>query len=717
MRTRCASGTTVRLMTVVLTWGLGVTAGLGTSACGDDSGKQRCNGADFCTEDAPQLELQPNDRTVEIFDAALDVGETTTRSIRLVNVGTGTLQIKDIALEYTPPGGAEDGDISAFRLQPLTGTLPIGIEPFGGTTFPQGLDVEILYTKRDALPRNARLVFKSNDIVNPTQYLDVTTDVGAPSLTVIPTRVDFGLVPKSDTPVSRTIALVNSGSRVLKVSGFKIGRDGRFGVRGTDFDISGPDGLTGIDLATAIEVPPGEQRPLEVTFLSDSPAPADGDLIIYSDDLRTTATGLVVPLVANKNGPCILVNPRRVAFGGKIVGSSSTITFEITSCGTEPLEIRDVSWLAGASPDFALDFSTLPAGFETGPTAAHPLSIPINQKATIGVVFVADAVNPRDAENIPIPDEGTIAIGSNAFESKVEVDVTGAGSDVDCPTPVIIVQEGEEVIPQTVLHLDARQSYAPFGGISAYNWELTSWPDTGPKPIMVPSFTDPQPVVEVNIVGSYVFKLGVVDEFGNRSGVPSCPDATYTVLVQPDQAIHVELTWVTPGDVDETDTGERKGSDLDLHFAHQNAIGPDIDRDGAPDPWFDDTWDVFWSNKAPNWASFDPSAKDDPSLDRDDTDGGGPENLGLRVPEDGVTYRIAAHYWDDWNFGPADATVKVFHYADLVYEAQYPALKPLDMWCVGQIVWPLPEVERCAPEGSPERVTPSYVNTFFQPPP
>ena len=26
-------------------------------------------------------------------------------------------------------------------------------------------------------------------------------------------------------------------------------------------------------------------------------------------------------------------------------------------------------------------------------------------------------------------------------------------------------------------------------------------------------------------------------------------------------------------------------------------------------------------------------------------------------------------------------------------------------------------VERCAPEGSPERVTPSYVNTFFQPPP
>jgi len=157
------------------------------------------------------------------------------------------------------------------------------------------------------------------------------------------------------------------------------------------------------------------------------------------------------------------------------------------------------------------------------------------------------------------------------------------------------------------------------------------------------------------------------------------------------------------------------GSDLDLHFAHQNAHGPDLDGDGNPDPWFDKQWDVFWYNTKPNWGSFDPNVRDDPSLDRDDTDGAGPENLNLSVPEDGVTYAIGVHYWNDWGFGASDATVKVFHYADLIYDVTYPQMKWLDMWCVGQIHWPAPVVDRCAAPADPEYVTPNYVNVFFTP--
>ena len=40
-------------------------------------------------------------------------------------------------------------------------------------------------------------------------------------------------------------------------------------------------------------------------------------------------------------------------------------------------------------------------------------------------------------------------------------------------------------------------------------------------------------------------------------------------------------------------------------------------------------FDCFWFNAHPNWGSFDPSVDDDPGLDRDDTDGAGPENLFL----------------------------------------------------------------------------------------
>ncbi|PIE19205.1 MAG: hypothetical protein CSA66_02860, partial [Proteobacteria bacterium] len=470
----------------------------------------------------------------------------------------------------------------------------------------------------------------------------------------------------------------------------------------------------GVDLDEAIQVASGSMAEVTVYFESDSPAPAEGELLIFSDDPTSGADGHAVSLVANKSGPCIQVSPRLVDFGGKLVGSETHIQIELQSCGTEALDVSDIQLVAGSSPDFALDFSALPAAWQGGPSAANPLSIPINESVAVDVVFVPDAVNPRDADNVPIPDQGTVTVASDAFESLVEVEVRGAGAEVECPTPRISVAEGEEVIPQTVLHLDGTGSYAPFGAIEDYRWRIIQ--PEGSASVMVPSYTDPQPVFEVNVVGSYVFQLDVSDEFGSSSGSDECPTAEYTVLVQPDQAIHVELTWVTPGDADETDTGEGHGSDLDLHFAHQSANGPDLDGDGLPDPWFDDDWDAFWYNTEPNWGSFDPNAKDDPSLDRDDIDGAGPENLNLSAPEDGVTYAIGVHYWNDWGFGAADATVKVFHYADLVYDATLPAMERLDMWCVGKIHWPVPAVERCAAEGLPEAITPNYVNTFFQPP-
>jgi len=685
--------------------------------CSDDPGTGNdCATGDFVNCPKPRLDLQPATTKIEISDAGLAVGQTRTYRVRVINTGFATLTVKSIFLDYTAPGNANEAT-PAFTLAALPVELPTGIEPFGGTTFPQGLDVEIVFTKpTDALTRDATITFVSNDPFSAQVSLPITTNVGTPSVSATPNPVQFGLVPKSTTPVYKTLSILNQGSVVLNVGGFRIGQDARFGVRGTGFSATGPSALEGITLPEALVVPPGEARQIEVSFLSDSPAPAEGQLIIYSDDPRNGSQGYVVNLVANKDGPCIQVTPRAINFGGKIIGTLSSIAFEITSCGTAPLSINSIKFAAGSSPDFELDFSTLPEGLEDGPDGTTPLVIPIGQKVAVGVMFIPDAVNPRDADNVPIPDEAKVEIGSNAFESKVEVAIKGAGSDVECPTPVILVQEGEEVIPQTVIHLDARQSYAPFGEIAAYNWSIIAWPEGTPRPLMVPNFTDPQPVVELNVVGLYTFGLKVRDELNNASGSEACPDATYTVIVQPDQAIHVELTWVTPGDPDETDVGDGKGTDLDLHFAHQNAIGPDIDGDGERDRWFDKKWDVFWFNKQPSWGSFDPNAKDDPSLDRDDVDGAGPENMNLGVPEDGVTYRIGVHFWNDWSFGPVSATVKVYHYADLIYQVTHPGLAEWEMWCVGEIHWPTVGVQRCASSGEPERITPNYINPFFRPP-
>jgi hypothetical protein len=696
-----------------------LAAALALTGCPDDSGNNgECDPDNsICVGTLPRLATQPAESLLEIIDSGMSPGETLVRTVRIINIGDRALSIDAVRLEYTPPEGADDGGTPAFRLIPLASTLPVEIQTFGGLEFPQGIDIAVEYTKRnDALPREAVLVIESNDqfFAGGETRLDLTTEVGAPNLVVSPNPVDFGLVPRNDEPVARTLNLINAGPRALNVTGFKTRLDGRFGFRGPGFEETGADAFAGVDLEDPIVVEAGQSRSIEVTFLSDSPSPAQGELLIFSDDPGSGTNGLAVSLVANKSGPCIDVTPRRVEFGGKVVGSVSTIDFEIKSCGTEALQISSLVWKAASSPDFELDFSQLPAGYELGPTPGNVLSIPVNQSVIVGVTFVPDGVNPRNADNVPIPDEGVILIGSNGYESQLEVNVRGAGAEVECPTPVIVVEEGEEVIPQTVIHLDGRQSFAPFGAIRDHFWSVTA-PEGIARPVLIPSFTDPRPVAELNAVGLYTFSLKVRDEFGNSSGSAECPDATYQVLVQPDQAIHVELTWVTPGDADETDTGEGNGTDLDLHFAHQNAVGPDLDGDTFPDPWFDRTWDVFWYNKLPQWGSFDPAVRDDPSLDRDDIDGAGPENMNLAIPEDGVTYRVGVHYWNDFGFGPAHATVKVFHYADEVYNATLENMNRLDMWCVGEIHWPAPVVERCADEGQPEWITPNYVNMFFQP--
>jgi len=688
---------------------------LGLAGC-PDSGKKPagCKTGDFSCVDIPDIELVPGEPILEIVDAGLQPGDTVQRTIRVINVGATTLKLTNVDLEYSPPSGAVDGTTPAFKLQPLPISLPFGIEVSGGDTFPQGVDIVIEYTKgNDTLARNAKLVLKSSDPLQPTLEVAITTAVGIPVLAASPNPVDFGLVPEN-TVEPMTLRLLNTGTRDLQVSGFQIARDGRFGFMGDGFEAEGSDAVAGVDLETPIVVPEGEAREIKVTFRSDSPLPAEGELIIYSDDPLSGANGYRVNLVANKSGPCITVNPKKIVFGGKVVGAQSIIDFEIESCGTEALKVSNLVFGDGSSPDFTLDFSRLPEGFSSGPNAANVLSIPINTKVTVGVIFVPDAVNPRDPDNVPIPDEGVVVVSSNGFDSTAEIPVSGAGAESACPTPVITVREGEEVIPQTVVHISSRESFAPFGSISDVQWTITE-PAGTPKPQFLPSPTTPEPVVELNSVGLYTFTLQVRDEFGNRSGSVECPNTTYDVLVQPDQAIHVELTWLTPGDSDEADTGEGEGSDLDLHFAHQNATGPDLDGDGLPDPWFDQYWDSFWFNKEPDWATLG-EPRDDPHLDRDDYDGAGPENLNLSVPENGVTYRIGVHYWNDWGFGPTTATIKVFHYADEIYNVTLEDMDEHDMWSVGSIDWPVPAVRRWAPAGAPEAVTPNYVNTFFRPP-
>ena len=145
--------------------------------------------------------------------------------------------------------------------------------------------------------------------------------------------------------------------------------------------------------------------------------------------------------------------------------------------------------------------------------------------------------------------------------------------------------------------------------------------------------------------------------------------------------LHLELTWQTPADADPFDEGPEAGADLDLHL-----LGPRAAADG----WFALPNDCFWFNPRPQWGSST-STTDDPILDRDDTDGWGPENLSLPAPEPGP-YRIGVHAWNEHHYGPSSPRLKVYLGGVLVYDRDLQtlglSLSRCDLWEVGSISFP-----------------------------
>ena len=125
---------------------------------------------------------------------------------------------------------------------------------------------------------------------------------------------------------------------------------------------------------------------------------------------------------------------------------------------------------------------------------------------------------------------------------------------------------------------------------------------------------------------------------------------------------------------------------------------------------------------------------DNPSLDRDDTDGAGPENVNLGQPEN-VCYEIGVHYWAAHGFGNSFATVRIYLYGTLAFEASHVELTPKAMWWVTSLCLPpagasLVAKNVCAGTFDPcktaddcsggqacgPRIKSDYVNPSFPPP-
>ena len=396
---------------------------------------------------------------------------------------------------------------------------------------------------------------------------------------------------------------------------------------------------------------------LEGTFTIDS---NDPDRPTHKIDLR-----------ANVIRPCLLIEPApTLDFGSVSPEKDKVMSLQVSNCSET---VATTVSLDGASVD-ALDDA-----FDVSDAEQWTQTIEMQP---------GDA--PRKLEVRFSPDEvkryaGKLVFRSNATDAEGRtIELKGRGRPFDCPQPVITATNEARGgftadpqgtyfgLPLDTVKLDSGESIAAAGArIERVEWSLIANPqDSGS--LLTGAESDRQTSLFLDLSGDYVVELHVWDSRGNKS----CEPARLDLRATPDEDFHIQLVWSTPNDEQQFD---EDGSDVDLHLLHPNG------------QWNEAPYDCFWQMIEPDWGEFGDKS-DDPSLDIDDTNGWGPENINLNNPEIDTTYSVGVHYFADHGFGASFATVRFYLKGVLVKEYLKQRMINQQFWHVFDVTWPSGQV-------------------------
>jgi len=234
----------------------------------------------------------------------------------------------------------------------------------------------------------------------------------------------------------------------------------------------------------------------------------------------------------------------------------------------------------------------------------------------------------------------------------------------------------------------------------SYAWQLTD--PQGREIALAPSADAREVRFVPTEVGRYTATLDV--RWPNAS-IPQCGSTVHAVDVIGGVPLEIVLRWETPGDPNRDDTGmdpygRSAGADLDLHVVDVARASIDANEDGVIDGFGEvgaDTFSMGAGGRRPTsngtWG---------PVLLRDDRDGWGPEITTAALPSVEGPYDVYVTAWDDWGYGPSDATVEVYRYGALARTATLTAL--WGTWPALRVDWAAGTIEAlgaCAANGRP----------------
>jgi len=648
----------------------------------------------------PRIELDPPELNAPIeTDYSLAIRNTGDAPLTLTKPPTLTFQ------------GCEGDPADLFTLEfDANVAFPVQVAPGGAEAdwpdLPTSLVLSVTYHPAPGdCPRSAVIHIESDDPDRPVLEVRLEVIRGEPHLEAEPSPLDLGYVPEGEGQEG-LLTLRNTGLGDLRISQVSfIGKEGFFvqwkcpRKDGSSADVWLPVGAksTTLDATVCAEevlILRNSAFTVPVKYQAIDDLPAKATISFVSNDPEYDASkgeALEVELRANVGGPCLRLIPSPVDFGGVVAPGAKQMSVRMTSCGDQDVAVTSITLDPAGSADFQVDLSNL------GPfNAANPLVLGPGETSREFVIRFLPQTVDKDPTGAVVPDTSTLLIANNSPAQVLKVPVKGLGVEAQCAKCQFTIRAGAKVLadgaavePLTLLNL-ADESFDPTdplagGGITKRLWTVAQPP--GSVENFQPSPYLPETNFACNIVGEYVFTLTVENAQG-------CSDTcSKTILVNPPQGIHIELTWNTPTDPDQSDQcspGLRCGTDMDLHVVHPYARGDVLDPNGGPYGYFDDTWDCYWSNAHPVWDP--PHAADplyQPNLDRDDTDGAGPENFTYPIPLKDKCLRVGVHYFDDHEYGRSYPTIRVFlDSATPIYEKTLSkGMNMLDMWDVGKVCY------------------------------
>lgn len=638
--------------------------------------------------DRGSIQLSP--QTLNFDQVAIN--QPNVQKLRLVNTGRGNLAIRSIAITETSMDGAREFS-------------PVGTETLGYlTALKEGktiyiapenrLELEVQWLPLNTTADQGVITISSNDPNNSEATVALNTPELGPAITV-EQEIRFPRVAAGDQ-ANKLSFIQNTGKSKLQIKDIVLSPSSN-----KDFKLTFPKkgDLDNVD-ADSEDYPefvePGEQIDIRVTFSPDSDRPSNASIFVSSNDADDDRKQVEIKLVGNAGSPCIKLGPpteaveaptgdetHRLDFELSQISRETVKTIQIINCSpTQDLEISDIFIPDGGDDDGKFELDNLPEGLGDG-----AITIEADKSATFEVSYTPTAEELN---------EGRVVLQSNdEVNRELRIDLSGRGTNNVCPTAraeaSIVGSSGRAsqqiaTIPLKTIQFSGLNSTDEDGAVQRYEWNIVSQPANSTSRLS-PDNLNEEPRLFLDLAGEYVVELTVYDSLD----LASCAPSRITIQATPDEDIHVQLVWNTPNDSDQTDTF---GADIDLHYLHPAGR------------WNTEPFDIFWRNPVADWGQPG-NASDDPSLDIDDTDGSGPENVNHDNPESGRTYTVGVYYYNSNGFGASYATVRIYIEGQLKRELKDKFLEKEDFfWEVGGILWPSKQFlqrDVVSPQGFPQR--------------